>query len=214
MKKVSLAFATLLLLPLTTVAQTAPRAEVFGGYGFARTGGIRDSQNRDKNLNGWATSVVFSPLDWFGIEGAISGHYGRGESAVTLPPIPGIPVPTFTTRTSASLYTFTAGPRFSARSDRVTGYGHVLAGAARYRQDLDFSVSYIPEPDPLISATFKQTRFAAIFGGGIDVKVTDRVAVRVVEVDYLLTRFEEPDTSRVQSGLRLSTGIVFSFGRR
>ena len=214
MKKIGLAFAMMLLVPLTTFAQTAPRAEVFGGYGFARTGGIRDSQNRDKNLNGWASSVVFSPLDWLGIEGAVSGHYGRGESAVTLAPIPGIPVSTFTTRTSSSLYTFTAGPRFSARSDRVTGYGHVLAGAARYRQELVFSLSYIPEPDPLITATFKQTRFAALFGGGIDVKVSDRIAVRVVEVDYLLTRFEEPDTSRIQSGLRLSAGIVFSFGRR
>ena len=214
MKRIGLAFATVLLLPLTTIAQSAPRVEVFGGYGFARTGGIRDSQTRDKNLHGWASSVVFSPLDWFGIEGSVSGHYGRGQSTVALAPIPGIPSPTSSTRTSASLYTFTAGPRFSARSDRITGYGHVLAGAARYHQELDFSVSYIPLPDPLISATFKQTRFAAVFGGGVDLKVTDRISVRLVEVDYLLTRFREPDTSRLQSGLRLSTGIVLSFGHR
>ena len=47
-------------------------------------------------------------------------------------------------------------------------------------------------------------------GGNVDVKVTSRVAVRVVEADYLMTRF----LGLRQDNIRLSAGLVFRLGSR
>ena len=50
--------------------------------------------------------------------------------------------------------------------------------------------------------------FAA--GGGLDVKWTDRISVRLVQADYLGTRYGDA----TQNNFRLSAGIVFHFGRK
>jgi hypothetical protein len=46
--------------------------------------------------------------------------------------------------------------------------------------------------------------FALKAGGGIDISITCRVAIRVIEADYLLTRLN----STSQNNFRLSAGIV------
>jgi hypothetical protein len=51
-------------------------------------------------------------------------------------------------------------------------------------------------------------------GGGLDIKVSRVIALRPVEVDYLLTRFGNPITQNNanQNSFRYSGGIVFQFG--
>lgn len=49
-----------------------------------------------------------------------------------------------------------------------------------------------------------QSKFAFALGGGLDVNVSDRIAVRVVHADYLRTRFLDER----QNILRLSFGVV------
>jgi len=48
------------------------------------------------------------------------------------------------------------------------------------------------------------------FGGGLDVAPHPRVAIRVIQADYLATRFADD----WQNNLRLSFGIVLRFGAR
>ena len=51
-------------------------------------------------------------------------------------------------------------------------------------------------------------------GGGVDVKASEHVAIRLGQVEYLMTRFKETSASRqTQNNLRFSTGIVYRFGR-
>jgi hypothetical protein len=47
-----------------------------------------------------------------------------------------------------------------------------------------------------------------MIGGGADAKVTPRLAVRVVQADWVYYRFEGVGESK---NVRLSTGIVFRF---
>ena len=46
-------------------------------------------------------------------------------------------------------------------------------------------------------------------GGGLDVKLTRSLAFRVLQADYLLTRFG----GVTQNNARLTTGLVYRFGR-
>jgi hypothetical protein len=43
-------------------------------------------------------------------------------------------------------------------------------------------------------------------GGGIDAKVADKVFVRIIQADYVMTTFGD---SRHQNDARLSFGLVF-----
>jgi outer membrane protein OmpA-like peptidoglycan-associated protein len=59
-----------------------------------------------------------------------------------------------------------------------------------------------------------QSTFALTAGGGADLRVHRHFAIRLIQAEYLMTRF--PDTSSgnsaTQNDMRLSSGIVFRFG--
>ncbi|SRR5579884_411910 len=100
------------------------------------------------------------------------------------------------------LYTVLLGPRFSYRHyKRFTPFAEALAGFARH------SVS-----TGVNSAA--ENSFSMMLGGGLDITVRKRIAVRAAEVDYLLTRFEDASGSAMtQNSLRISTGVVLRFGK-
>jgi outer membrane immunogenic protein len=52
--------------------------------------------------------------------------------------------------------------------------------------------------------------FAGNFGGGLDLRVTPRISVRLVEADYLLTTFDNGSNNH-QNNLRISAGVVIHF---
>lgn len=93
------------------------------------------------------------------------------------------------------------GPQAAFRSTHTNLFLHALFGAARKDQWL--------KP------------FAAAFGGGFDYALSSRVSLRVVQADYLMTRFQEPpctgpgcgNPSRTQNNIRVSAGLVFQFDR-
>lgn len=57
--------------------------------------------------------------------------------------------------------------------------------------------------------------FAMALGGGLDLKVTNHLALRPVEVDYLLTHFSAnvPNYSAAQNNFRYVAGLCFLFGQ-
>ncbi len=92
--------------------------------------------------------------------------------------------------TSTSLTTFLFGPQFSLPLPRVSPFVHALAGGAR-----------------LSAGGASKTVFAGAVGGGIDAKIAPFFSYRVIQVDYLATRF----SGSTQNNLRISTGLVFRF---
>ena len=54
----------------------------------------------------------------------------------------------------------------------------------------------------------KDDGFAMALGGGVDVKLNDRFAIRAIQADYLRSDVFGGTTN----GMRLSFGLVFRFG--
>lgn len=59
---------------------------------------------------------------------------------------------------------------------RVTPFGHALVGAARQTARL--------KAPGLFDAESRETAFALRIGGGLDLRLTDRLDLRLVEVNY------------------------------
>jgi hypothetical protein len=138
------------------------------------------------NLNGWTGSLAVNANSWFGVVGEIAGAYGN-------PQMDGSPV-------SVRHHTFLVGPRITARGHRVQPFVHVLFGGSR------FSL-----PDMNQTEAF----WAWDFGGGVDVRLSDRVLFRLAQVDYLGTRYRLGELDRsTQKNFRYSAGLVFHFGDR
>jgi hypothetical protein len=92
------------------------------------------------------------------------------------------------------MHNFLFGPQFAFRSqdNKWTVFAHGLIGASH--------------ADSIVS----DTSVAWAAGGGFDWYFHNNVGWRVAQVDYLGTHFLD-DT---QSNVRVSTGVVFRFGKR
>ncbi len=185
MRKLFLIAALALALPAIVQAQESPRVEIFGGYSYLR---LDDDLNDDRDLNGYNVSgnvTVFG--NWLGIKADFSGHFG--DSAIALTP-----------RTDLRKDLFLFGPQFTFRkSERIQPFAHVLFGAARVDLDND-----------TLGVDFDDTGFAFAVGGGVDVKAfTNRLAIRVFQADYVLTRFNDVNNNN----FRASTGVVLRLGK-
>jgi peptidoglycan-associated lipoprotein len=100
-----------------------------------------------------------------------------------------------------TLSDYLVGGRYSLRSTRFTPYAQLLLGAAQASGTL--------APGQL---GMSSTAFAMSVGGGLDLKLTHRLALRLVQADYLLTLLPNRIDDH-QNSLRVSTGIVIRFDR-
>jgi hypothetical protein len=101
--------------------------------------------------------------------------------------------------TDLTEYNFMAGPQYFVqwRSLRITGHG--LFGRAQTRLNKPGSTFFEPSDRHRVWAG----------GGEVDYSLSPQIWLRVVEADYLGTS-AFGDT---QHNLRLSTGVVFAFGK-
>ena len=134
------------------------------------------------NLHGGSASAAYNFNDWLGAVADFGGYHANN--------ILGSGV-------DGTLSTYLFGPRISYRKhERFTPFAQTLFGVAHS------SVSF--------GGT--DNAFAASFGGGVDVKISNRFSWRPAQVEYLLTRFQEATTNReTQNNLRVTTGLVFHF---
>jgi hypothetical protein len=60
-----------------------------------------------------------------------------------------------------------------------------------------------------------ENAFSMAIGGGVDVPFSRRFSIRVIQADYLLTRFDGNNgTAATQNNVRVSAGIIFRFGSK
>lgn len=94
-------------------------------------------------------------------------------------------------RASSSVYTYTIGPVLTARLPVVQPFVHALFGGATS------------------STTGRSDNaFAMLVGGGLDIGLRKGIGLRLVQADWLLTKFG--DQTQDQQG-RVSAGIVIKF---
>src|SRR5262245_21961275 len=135
--------------------------------------------------HGVAGSVSYNWNRWLSAVGDISGCKGSGPSGIfSSPSSPPITHPWFT---------YLAGPRVSYRR-RLTPYAHALFGGAHANNDNSYSV-------------IKGNAFAIAIGIGVDLKLSDRVAIRLIQPEYLRSNF---GSGLVQKDLRIQSGVVFA----
>lgn len=83
-----------------------------------------------------------------------------------------------------------------------------LVGVARIRNRVNISndvcIAIFPIPCPA-DFTERDTGVAGIFGGGIDIRASNRIDIRVIQMDYNPTRLFDSS----QRNLRIGFGIVF-----
>ena len=93
-------------------------------------------------------------------------------------------------------YTLLFGPRFNWRNDsRVIPFAHALFGAVRYKADFKDDNFSCPDTN--------ETAFAMALGAGLDIRASDRIDIRPIQVDYLPVFFDD----RREDGFRFSAGV-------
>lgn len=209
-------------------------AEFFIGYSNlqAETGFDSDDPEDDffgeitdnrTGLHGVNASITGYVNGRFGFTGDFSYHTKSSSDAFSIPPdactqTPCPPIPgKINIRTN--VFNFLAGPQYKfANSSRVEPFVRALAGVAhtrtRVRTDGSGSVFDTDFSD-------NSTDFALALGGGLDVRLSERVALRAFQVDYnpVFLRSRDVDvfgfgnTERFEGrrldNVRFSVGIVF-----
>lgn len=207
-----LCFSTLLILCCVSLAAAQsddrPRFEFFAGYSVLRTDYEAEQPvppmpvivafAGKQTLNGFNISATGYLTDGFGVTGDFSGHFKTNS----LPdPLGG------NIETKIRVFNILGGPQYKFRNNsRVSPFVRTLAGVAHTRASLE--VASLNS-----SGTASSTDFALAIGGGLDIRVNDRIEVRVFQADYnpifLSERNELGFGNTRADNFRFSFGVVF-----
>jgi len=122
--------------------------------------------------------------------------------------------PPISTDVSGNAFTFLFGPRLTFRNrSRVEPFIDVNFGGTRLGLTCNNNVANLCPGNPSSSTT----AFAMTAGAGFDIKLNKKVALRLVQADYLYTHFGNGCSSPLCSGneqnsFRLKSGIVIGWG--
>ena len=196
MQKTFLLLVTLLIaLPQTVKAQQFQGIEFFGGYSYLQNN-LSSTYSpfylaptpfgSNFSLNGWQASITEKATDWVGLTQEFGGSYGNKQ-------LQGLD-------NHFSTFSILSGPRFYYPGLKgVTPFVHALFGYEQTTVELQ---------GQNLKAT--GTSYAMAFGGGLDVKVSRGLAIRLLQVDY----YRPQVFGSSQNNLRFSAGIVLRFGGR
>jgi opacity protein-like surface antigen len=218
MRKSLLVVALLLALPVIASAQDeVPKVEIFGGYSYLRLDNATGLSSGivgtapvlgvttlplDRDANGFGVSVTNNLNSWLGITAEFSGHFTDAQVGGQL--------------LDRDAYIVTAGPRLAIRRfERFTPFLHIMAGMARQ----DVQVQNASTSGSILSSVINQqdSGLAFVVGGGVDLNLSSRLGVRLVQTDYILTRFSNRNgasTELNQANFRASTGFVLKLGEQ
>jgi outer membrane protein OmpA-like peptidoglycan-associated protein len=182
-----------------------PKVEWFLGYSFWRAVPTSNN-NRVGYLHGGSTSLAYNFNRYFGLAGDFAGF---DDSKMTL----FSPVGSTTVPSDGKIWTYMVGPRFSYRRyEMFTPFAQVLLGGVSATDVTLSSCTGFVGCAPL----GVDNTFATLMGGGLDIKISRHIALRLLEADFLLTHFDDPFPNAAHRGwqknVRLTTGIVFRFG--
>lgn len=139
-------------------------------------------------MNGGSGWVSFNFTRSIALVGEIAGQHASNVSS---------------TGADLTLTSFMAGPRYTwTRPYRLAPFGQALVGGAHAGGALAPGSSGLPGSG---------NAFAMTAGGGLDIGLTRRIALRAFEADYYLTRFDN-GTNDHQNNLRIAVGVIVRFG--
>jgi opacity protein-like surface antigen len=95
----------------------------------------------------------------------------------------------------ANVITYLFGPKIAYRRGPITPFAQVLLGGAHLSGS---------------GGGAAENAFAMTVGAGVDWNATAHIGIRLVQAEYLMTKFYDGLNNR-QNDARISTGVVFRF---
>jgi hypothetical protein len=142
---------------------------------------LHDSDVSETFPMGWLFAVQGNVMPQLAIVGEVGGNYKT--------------VDVFGTDLSLRVHSFMGGIKFQGPSPKATGFAQFLVGG------VSGSASILGESDSGTAIAFQP-------GGGVDIKLTPAVGLRV-QGDYRILR----DEGESSSEFRFAVGAVFGFGK-
>ena len=181
MKRISVCLLFLTALSSYANAQEIPATEYFGGYSYSSV--KPDFLAERANTHGFHGDIVLNTKLLGIVLADIGITYGKSAGM------------------DLSMKTFMVGPRFTRRGKKVTWFVQSLYGFSSINADGDIFGPEIGRYD---------SSFAFVpGGGGIDVRLSEKIALRVFQFDMLITNFGRGGG---QIHPRVSTGVVLRLG--
>jgi opacity protein-like surface antigen len=193
MKRVLLLLMVAVAVTVTANAQEHPRYEIYGTYSLM----VADIDPLDdETIHGFGAGFQGNLNKYLGVVGEFTFNWGRSQPTPVPPAVP--------LGADTRVYTILFGPRVSYRTRPVTIFGHYLVGPANSKVDQDAG------PD----LSFSNTEIAMAVGGGVDINVSKRIAIRGGQFDYLSVHSDLPLNNGGSSwfrNFRYQAGVVFKF---
>jgi outer membrane protein OmpA-like peptidoglycan-associated protein len=211
--KVLLPLGIITMIAVTAWAQDYPKVEVGADYSFVRFNPSK-AFTTSRDINGGGGSFTYNFTRVFGFKADFQG-YGSETSTFLIPA--GSRIGSVTTISPVSftangnLFTYLFGPQIK-RHGRFEPFGEVLVGGAHSNVYAN-AFKQVGLTVTGIGAAPSNNAFALVAGGGFDIALSRHFALRLAEVDYLLTRFGNNITgNQNQNSFRYVGGVVFRFG--
>jgi hypothetical protein len=101
--------------------------------------------------------------------------------------------------TALEQFVYMIGPQYKWEFNRFRFVAHGLYGRAQTR---------LRQPGSTFTEPSDRQR-ALAFGGELDIPISDRISIRAVQADYLVTKAFGGN----RNNFRISTGLIFRFGK-
>jgi hypothetical protein len=191
MRKILVAVALFACSSLPLMAQDYSKVEIFGGYQYTH---VASDLSTDATANGWDGNVTYNINKTVGVEGDFNGAYQTVSGAAaglsgTFP---------------FHYYTYAGGPVFAfPAGDKLRPFVHVLFGETHFTTSASASG---------ITVSASVNGFTTLVGGGMDLKLSKHVSLRLVQADWALEHYSLMGVSVTSKGtIKIATGVAFCF---
>jgi hypothetical protein len=181
-------------------AQEGPKAEITGYYSYFRFNPENSGTLNSHSLNGGGADISFFFTKMIGIKAEFDGTQSNSVTYTN-----GISV----VKASANLFTYNVGPVVKFRAQKFEPFAEALFGGAHS----SFYGNLCKQLTTCVANNPSNNAFDFVMGGGLDIPLSHSIAIRPVQVDYILTRFGNGFTAgnQNQSNFRYQAGIQFRF---
>jgi len=213
LKTISIATIIIACASIAAAQDDYKKFEFFVGYSHNRIDtGIGDEDpdlgdiiDEREGFHGFNVSATGNLTRYFGLKGDFSGHFKTRTF-----PFGSIAVPTANVDVKSRLFNILGGVQLKDNSTEGTfkPFAHALVGVAHVRNRIDFNAdvcaAVFPSPCPT-DFTDSETGLAGAFGGGLDIRASDSISIRAIQIDYNPTRVFDS----TQHNFRIGVGLVF-----
>ncbi len=211
--RVALVLGLVLLFGTVAFAQDYPKVETSPAFMFIRTptsftipagapvGIAGTSFNESFNCAGGGGTFAYNVSSVVGIAADLGGCKYFGNT-----------IPALSSKLSGSDFTYMFGPRFTYRNkSKIQPFGEINFGGNRLSLSCNSGTA-------CNGVSYSKNAFALTVGGGFDINVSRKFAIRLIQAEYLYTRFgnscnlELCSNNNNQNSFRLKSGIVLRWG--